>query len=218
MVATTSITPIPIYRKDRHQGRGGGVLIALRDELRHSTYPLPHWPARHLEVVAARVSLKQGLLIVAVFYNPGGAATYQEYDHYFSSLPPTVFIMGDFNAHHQCWVLDLSANHHNASGTTLFQILMDSPHLPLLSPPGLATRFHPHTGVSSLLDLVIGDRAFRGSTFSNGPYIRSDHLPVLASTPHAAGTSHPGLPAQVEVEAIWVAPIQRSSSTFSRYL
>ena len=181
-----------IYRKDRHQGRGGGVLLALRDELSHSMLPLPQWPAGHLEAVAARVSLRQGWLTVAVFYNPGGAASFQELDHYFSSLPPPVLLMGDFNAHHQCWAPDLSPHQHNPSGNAIFKIVMDSPHLSFLSPPGLATRFHPHTGASSVLDLFIGDPAFRTSTFSTGPYMGSDHIPVLASVPHAPLTPHPG--------------------------
>ena len=137
-----------MYRKDRQQGRGGGVLLALRNELLHSPLSLPQWPAGRLEIVAGRVSLQQGWLTVAVIYNPGGA-TYQELEHYISSLPPPMLIMGDFNAHHQYWEPDLPLHHRNTSGTALFQIMMDSSHLSLLSPPGLATRLHPHTGASS---------------------------------------------------------------------
>ena len=92
-----------IFRRDRHQGRGGGVLLALRDGLLYSSLPFPQWPNRHLEVVAARVSLLRTSLTVAVIYNPGGTATSQEFEHYIASLPPPVIIVGDFNAHHQCW-------------------------------------------------------------------------------------------------------------------
>ena len=63
---TLKLPGYTIYRKDRHQGRGGGVLLALRDELLHSPLSLPQWPAGHLEVVAARVSLQQGWITVAV--------------------------------------------------------------------------------------------------------------------------------------------------------
>lgn len=181
-----------IFRRDRQQGRGGGVLLALRDGLQYSPLPLPQWPGGHLEVVAARVSLLRGSLTVAVIYNPGGAASSQELEHYIASLPPPVIIMGDFNAHHQCWEPDLPPLKRNPSGNTLFQIMLDSPHLSLLSPPGLATRFHPHTGASSVLDLFIGDPAFNTSTFSTGPYMGSDHLPVLASVPQAPPKQHPG--------------------------
>ncbi|KAG0727549.1 hypothetical protein GWK47_034462 [Chionoecetes opilio] len=43
-----------ILRRDRQQGRGGGVLLALQNVLLHSPLPLLQWPGGHLEVVAAR--------------------------------------------------------------------------------------------------------------------------------------------------------------------
>ena len=66
-------------------------------------------------------------------------------------------------------------------GSILFKAVLDSPHLSLLSPPGLATRYDPHTGTPSVLDLFIGDPRFTTTTFSVGPYMGSDHLPLLAS-------------------------------------
>ena len=136
-----------IFRRDRHQGRGGGVLLALRDGLLYSPLLLPQWLGGHLEVIAARVSFLRSSLTVAVIYNPGGAATSQELEHYIVSLPPPVIIMRDFNAHHQCWEPDLPSHKRKPSGNTLFQIMLDSPNLSLLSPPGLATRLHLHTGL-----------------------------------------------------------------------
>ncbi|KAG0720741.1 RNA-directed DNA polymerase from mobile element jockey [Chionoecetes opilio] len=189
---TLNLPGYSILRRERQQSRGGGVLLALRDVLLHSPLPFPQWPAGHLEVVAARVSLRRGWLTVAVIYNPGGVATSQGFEHYIASLPPPVIIMGDFNAHHQCWEPDVPLHKRNPSGNTLFKIMLDSPHLSLLSPPGLATRFHPHTCAPSVLDLFIGDPAFTTSTFSTEPYMGSDHLPVLASVPQAPPKPHPG--------------------------
>ena len=74
-----------ILRKDCPQGHGGGVLLALCDEL-HFPFSLPPWPAGRLEVVASRVRLQRNWLTVAVIYNPGGA-THQEFDHFIASLP-----------------------------------------------------------------------------------------------------------------------------------
>ena len=71
-------------------------------------------------------------------------------------------------------------------------MLLNTPHLSLLSPPGLATCFDPHTGNSSVLDLYIGDLAFNLSTFFTGPYMESDHLPVIASFPQGTLKPHPG--------------------------
>ena len=180
-----------IYRRDR-QGRGGGVLLALRGTLIHSELPFPQRQGGHLEVVAARVGIQMGWLTVAVCYDPSGTASSQEYEHYLAALPSPVLIMGDFNAHHQYWDPDLPLHQKNAAGVRLFQILMDSPHLSLLSPPGMPTRFHPHTGNTSVLDLYIGNPALHNSTFSVGPYMGSDHVPLLGTFPQAPPRPHPG--------------------------
>ena len=173
-----------IFREDCHQRRGGGVL-ALRDTLVHSQLHLPQRQDGHLEVVAARISLRSGRLTMAVFYNPGGAESYQDYEHY-SPLPPPVLIMGDFNTHHLHWDPTLPPNHRNTSDNTLHQVLINSLHLSLVSLPGLATRFHPHTAAPLVLDLFLGDPAFNTCTFSTGPYMGSDHLPLLVTLPNAS--------------------------------
>ena len=154
-------------------------------------------------MIAARVRLRRGWLTVAVCYNPGGAASYRDYEHYFFHLPPPVLIMGDFNAHHQHWDPTLLPTHRNTSGNTLHQVLMDSLHLSLLSPPGLATRFHPHTAAPSVLDLFIGDPAFTTCTFSTGPYMGSDHLPYLATLPNASPKQCPGCLPRWNITSEW---------------
>ena len=128
---------------------------------------------------------------MTAYYNPG-EINYQELEHYFFSLPPPMLIMGDFNTDRQSWDPNLPLHHKNSPGTSLFQILLDSPHLSLLSPPGLPTRFHPYTGVSLVLNFLLGVLSFHNSTFSTGPYMGSDHFPVLASLPQTAPRPHPG--------------------------
>ena len=128
---------------------------------------------------------------MAVYCNPGGI-NYQELEHYFFSLPPPVLIMGDFNTDRQSWDPNLPLHHKNSLGTSLFQILLDSPHLSLLSPPGLPTRFHPYTGAFLVLDLLLEILSFHNSTFSTDPYMGSGHFPVLASLPQTAPRPHPG--------------------------
>ncbi|KAG0724658.1 hypothetical protein GWK47_040127 [Chionoecetes opilio] len=100
--------------------------------------------------------------------------------------------MGDFKAHHRCWEPDLPLHLTNTSGRALFQLILDSPRLSLLSPPGLPTRYHPHTGATSVLDLFLGDPAFSAMTVTTGPYMGSDHLPLLASFPALTARPHPG--------------------------
>ncbi|XP_045102648.1 uncharacterized protein LOC123499092 [Portunus trituberculatus] len=182
-----------IIRRDRPQGRSGGVLLAFRNSLIHTQLTLPQWQGSSMEVVAAQVGLQSDWLTVVACYNPAGNATQQEYDHYFSTLPQPVLIMGDFNTHHQRWNPSLLLRNHNPTGTALFQTLLDSPHLSFLSPPGLATYLHPHTGAPSVLDLFLGDSTFQSSQFSTGSYMGSDHLPLLATLPHTCPRPHPGL-------------------------
>ncbi|XP_045122669.1 uncharacterized protein LOC123511112 [Portunus trituberculatus] len=100
--------------------------------------------------------------------------------------------MRDFNAHPTCWEPDLPTHHHNTSGNAFFQALLNLTHVSFLSPPGLATRFHPHTGAASVLDLFLGDPTFKDSTFCTGPYMGSDHLPLLASLPQVSPRPQPG--------------------------
>ncbi|XP_045101462.1 uncharacterized protein LOC123498421 [Portunus trituberculatus] len=180
-----------IIRKDRGQGRGGGVLLAIHDSLVSS--PLL---SLSLKMGVWRL-LRQGwtwwwLAHGGSLLQSWGTAGHREFMHYFSALQPPVLIMGDFNAHHTCWEPDLSPHHHNTSGNALFQALLDLKHVSLLSPPGLATRFHPHTGAASVLDLFLGDPTFKDSTFCTGPYMGSDHLPLLASLPQVSPQPQPG--------------------------
>ena len=69
------------------------MLLILRDTLVHSQLHLSQRQGGHLEAVDARISLRKGWLTVTVCYNPGGAASYQDYKHYFSHLPSAVLIM-----------------------------------------------------------------------------------------------------------------------------
>lgn len=111
--------------------------------------------------------------------------------YYFSSLLPPVIAVGDYNAYHQCWEPELPHHHTNTSGTAQFQSLSDSPHLIMLTPPGLPTIFHPHTGAASVLDLFIGNLLFKSTVFSTGPYVESDHLPVTALFPQITPKPNP---------------------------
>ena len=164
-----------IFREDRHQRRGGGMLLALRDTLVHSQLHLPQSQDGHLEAVAARVSLKRGRLTVAVCYNPDGAASYQDYKHYFSHLPLPVLIMGDFNVHHQHWDPTLPPNHRNTSDNTLPQVLIDSLHLSLLSPPGLVTRFHLASHPTYNHSKILTKSSKRQLTFQD---LQTSHRPI----------------------------------------
>ena len=94
---------------------------------------------------------------------------------------PSTTSAGHGELHHGSWDPNLPLHHRHTPGNTLFQCIQNSPHLCLLSPTGLATRADPYTGAASTLDLFIGDPGFSTITFSTGPYMGSDHLPILAT-------------------------------------
>ncbi|MPC58974.1 hypothetical protein E2C01_052989 [Portunus trituberculatus] len=62
--------------------------------------------------------------------------------------------------------------------------LADSDSLSLLTPTGLPTRIDPVSGNPSTLDLCLGNGPLLLTTITTGPYVGSDHLPVIiASVP-----------------------------------
>lgn len=65
-------------RTNRQQGREAGVLLAQKEDLMHSEIRLLRWAGGCLEIAATRVDLQRGWATVAIYYNPGGAATYRE--------------------------------------------------------------------------------------------------------------------------------------------
>ncbi|MPC69289.1 hypothetical protein E2C01_063508 [Portunus trituberculatus] len=69
---------------------------------------------------------------------------------------------------------------------------MDSPHLSLLSTPGLTTRYNSQTSAPSVLDLFLGSPLFSTATYTTSLYMGSDHLPLLASSFQVTPTPNPG--------------------------
>ncbi|KAK8394280.1 hypothetical protein O3P69_006463 [Scylla paramamosain] len=157
------------------------------------SHPLPHQPAK-VESGLPRGGSSQNYHgpELVVCYNADGIASYQELDHYLVSHLSLVILMGDFIGHHRCWDSALPIHLTNPTGKALFQLILDTPHLTLLSPPGLPTCYHPHTGVLSVLDLFLGDPAFTATSITTGPYMGSDHLLLLPSIPSDSLSSLPG--------------------------
>lgn len=116
-------------------------------------------------------------------HNPCSSLEVPEKTHYTDQLPAPALILGDFNARHKLWDQQLSSSMHNVSGTSLFNFLLQSSRFSLLSHEGQGTRVDPHTERASVLDLCLGESQFIGPTFSLGPYMGSDHLPLLVRFP-----------------------------------
>ena len=172
------------YRLDRGTGEaGGGLLLLTHQSLPSSPITFTPFPGGKLEYLGVTVTFNSGPLSILLIYNPCLDVTLQEYKHLFSQLPSPTLIMGDFNAHHDFWEPALPRSRRNRSGVSLAAFLADSTSLSLLTPPGLPTRTDPVSGNSSTLDLCLGNGPLLLTTITTGPYMGSDHLPVIISFP-----------------------------------
>ena len=128
--------------------RRGGAALYISNNLLHHQLSL-HTP---LNAVGAKVKIAQkDISVVSVYLSPTITISPNLISDLFSQLPPPVFIMGDFNAHHHSW----GCTYDNTRGTQLFNILnkLDLIHINNLIPTHITTR---NGQVShSVIDLAI---------------------------------------------------------------
>ena len=181
-------------RADRPGRVGGGLAVMVREDVPCQPFTLTPFPEGVLEVLALQLELASGWASVMVAYNPCLSVFQAELDHYFTQLLSPSLVMGDFNARHPFWDPVLPPRSVNASGSSLYRFLLGSAHFSLLSPSGMQSRIDPHSGLASTLDLYLGAH-FQGADYSLGPYLGSDHLPLLASFPNlSVNLPHPTRP------------------------
>lgn len=172
------------YRKDRQTGAvGGGLLLLVKQALPSYQLSLTPYPGGSLEYLGVRVTFDMGPLDVLILYNPCRDITELEFRHLFNQLTSPALIYGDFNAHHSYWEPSLPAAQQNRSGSSLADFLAGSASFSLLTPPGLHTRIDPATGRASTLDLCLGSGPLFLANITTGPYMSSDHLPIILDFP-----------------------------------
>uniref|UniRef100_A0A0P4W6C6 Endonuclease/exonuclease/phosphatase domain-containing protein n=1 Tax=Scylla olivacea TaxID=85551 RepID=A0A0P4W6C6_SCYOL len=96
--------------------------------------------------------------------------------------------MGNFNAYHNFWEPALPRSWRNYSGRSLLEFLVDSVSFSLIT-SGLSTRIDEVSGNPSTFDLCLGNGPLFHTTVTTGPYMGSDHLPVIFPSCHC----HPPL-------------------------
>lgn len=132
-----------------------------------------------------RIHSSANPLDVISAYCPHGDANEEEVSSLFNSTQHDCFIGGDFNGHHRLWK---RGTRSNAAGKAIVAALVDRPDLFLLTPKDANTRIDPGTGRPSTIDLsFVSSSLASNSRFSIGPYLGSDHLPViihLNAVPH----------------------------------
>lgn len=165
-----------IFKKNRHDRRGDGVAILVHKSIKF--FPLHLNTALHsIESIAISISTSTfPTLDLISAYAPNGDSRPEEILSLFYRQNPFI-IGGDFNAHHDMWETYTNANW---GGLSIWNALMDSSDVALLTPPDFGTRVDPSTGKPSTIDLTFSSTVISLSAeLRLGPTLGSDHLPIL---------------------------------------
>lgn len=157
-----------VYRMDR-DSRGGGVLLAIKNSLKH--YQLENCLSTNkIENVCARIFTSKGPLTVAMCYCPkSNWLTEHELRKMFNRDSKCI-LFGDFNARNIAW----NCHSNNTNGKTLFNYLCSS-NVHMLAPT--EPTFFPKQAryKPSVIDLVL----VKGGMITSQPYcmpcMSSDH-------------------------------------------
>lgn len=174
-----------IVRLDRTQTKGGGVLIAVRSNLKFAVQP--HYKTTVIEALGVVVPTQTGEILVIAAYCPkqcvssnGSSRSFKNDLAKLTRTPKKFIVAGDLNARHELW-----HNHRrNSNGMLLFEDAQLGYYT--VNAPSDPT-FVSRAGVASTLDLfltnannIIGDPV----TITE---LSSDHYPVqlqINSTPN----------------------------------
>ena len=164
-----------VFRCDRLDRRGGGVLVLARDGIRCSRRPdLEHWE-ESVWVECAPVYRRYRRILFGCFYRPPGGciAKFSEaLENSFSDIDLeryNVMLLGDFNAASPSW---LSTDSLSPAGSALEPLFLQLGLHQLLAEP---THIRPH-GPGSLLDLILtSDSSLVSDVAVLPPVGKSDH-------------------------------------------
>ena len=164
-----------ILRHDRPPGRGGGVILAVRNSLALRETPLP--TQNEIDAVAAEIRLNNGhrVIVASVYSPPRQSGLDTAHLQRIPNLNGSVIITGDLNARHSSW----NCRTGNPAGTALRSLCLNRglrlshPETPTYIPR--RPDFHPCT-----LDISVIKGMHRLSiTTTTLNELSSDHLPVL---------------------------------------
>ncbi|CAF3428385.1 unnamed protein product [Rotaria socialis] len=174
-----SFSGYSIIRLDRQDlNRGGGVLFLLRSGLTSTSYSLNKYRNGIMEVIGCRVFVDGAWICILGIYNPVGQISEVELDYYFNQVNGNLLIIGDFNAKHNSW----SRGSANGAGRSLFNFILQSPTICLLTPPYLPTHYCQGSGIHTTIDLCLGSNIFLPITSTQVlPDSGSDHLPIMVA-------------------------------------
>lgn len=167
-----------IVRRDRLNGRLGGLVFLLREGLLFDEFACP--PTLLIECNGIKVNSENQPLIIINAYLPGGS-THLEINNHFKRdlLALTQFteafcVVGDLNSKHTSW----NCTMNNAAGNILFDTSITNNFF-IEFPPS-----HTHCPMSiytspSTIDIMLTNRRTNISNLETRKVFTSDHIPVL---------------------------------------
>lgn len=189
-----------IIQRNRHGRPGGGVAILIHSSINFT--PLSVDTSASFEVVGATItSSSHGPIDVISVYCPKGDCSKEEFDSLI--IRDNNFIVGgDFNGHHDLWE---SCPRSNKSGAAIYSSLLDNPDVTLLTPRDLPTYVNPGSGKPSTIDLTFtSPDVSLDSTVKLGPYLGSDHYPIVINLSLTPKDLQAGIPRWIFTDDKWL--------------
>lgn len=155
-----TIPGFTIFRLDRPNGNGGGLITAVAKRWTAAQVPASS-PTTDLEILRVDLLGPSGSLTVYNVYIPHGNISAQDLVDTFGSPQPPFFIGVDWNAHHSLW--DPSIARPNRAGSSTFSWYLDTGICILNS--GLPTHFQTATTASAIDLSFCSPDLLQGSTW-----------------------------------------------------
>lgn len=167
------------YRQDRVEGRGGGLLILCRENVKHTLLTLNPFQNNRLDFQAIRIFLTNSTLDVISIYNSHPNNNFvDELVFYLNQLRSPSLICGDFNVRHTAWDSTVRPP-ISAVAKSFYEFILTQPYS-LVTPVGFQTRFNVHSGTYSTLDLsLVSPNLLDSISIKLGRDLGSDHFPVM---------------------------------------
>lgn len=182
-----------IIQSDRLSNRGGGLAIAIRDNIKFSRINSITNIENSLETLAISINTSIGeLLIVSVYRVPSSENKISDatWSSFFNSILttniPSIMIAGNFNCHHSSW--GSSRNCFNGIG---LQNFVDNSDF-ICANNGKPTFRNRPGNLDSILDLtILSPNLFISSSWDVwSDNLGSDHFPVITNLGISTPTSN----------------------------
>ncbi|GFU51499.1 reverse transcriptase domain-containing protein [Trichonephila clavipes] len=162
-----------IFRKDREDRSGGGLLIAVASNISAQQIPIQIQQTRELEILAIKIHIRNISFYIVNIYAPRGFNIII-IKSFLESLMAPMIIFGDFNLHHPMW----GSDHISRYSNEFVEWITDS-NLVLLNTT--VPTYRSSADATSLIDLTVCSSSISGycNSYVLDCSFESDHSPII---------------------------------------